>query len=146
MAYLTYAQYKTINPTSSLLDDTEFAFIAERASDILNDLTKNRINFFGFSEFNADTQTAIQKATAAEIDILDAEGGADAINGNGSAGIGSLSIGRYSEGRNGANTGSNSTYEMVNGMPISPMVRVYLRPTNLLYKAVRSYTIDDFNI
>ena len=146
MAYLTYAKYKTINPTSTLTDDGEFTFLAERASDIINDICKNRINYFGFSNFNTATQTAIEKATAAEIDILDSEGGADAINGGSSSGFGSLTIGRYSEGRSGASNASNSTYEMINGIPVAPMIRMYLRPTNLMYKGVKTYQIDDFNI
>lgn len=145
MSYLTYAEYKVINPISALEDDAEFAFLADRASDLLNDVTKGRINFFGLTNFNTDTQTAIQKATAAEIDILDIEGGSDAINGGSSAGIDTLSIGRYSEGR-GAYSSSSDRYETINGMPIAPMIRVYLRPTNLMYKGVRSFVIDDFNI
>ena len=145
MSYLTYTEYEVINPTTTLEDDEEFEFLADRASDILNDVTKNRINFFGFDNFSADTQTAIQKATAAQIDILDAEGGSDAVNGNTTSGLSSVSIGRYSEGRNSSTT-SGASYELINGVPISPMVRMYLRPTNLMYKGVSCFTIDDFNI
>lgn len=146
MAYLTYAQYTALNPISGLSDDDEFTFLSERASDIVNDQTKGRINFFGFDSFSTGTQTAIQKATAAQIDILDSEGGQDAVNGGGSGGIGSLTIGRYSEGRGGNVAGSNSTYKMIDGVPIAPMIRTYLRETNLLYKGIKTYEISDFNI
>lgn len=147
MAYLTYAQYKAINPTSSLADDSEFTFLAERASDIVNDLAKNRINFFGFDNFSTGTQTAIQKAAAAQIDLLDAEGGSDAVNGNNSAALSGVSIGRYSEQRGtGMNAKAGGTYQMVDGVPIAPMIRMYLRPTNLLYKGIGCFEIDFFNI
>jgi len=78
----------------------------------------------------AATQTAIIDAVCSQVETLYLQGGVNALNGNGDNQGGSVSIGKFS-----MNAGT-SNLQSINGIPISPMVRVYLWQTGLLYRGV----------
>jgi len=146
MAFITYAEYITINPTSDLEDNSEFQYLSEVASDLVDSLTNYKINLLGgVSEFSAFTQDKIKKATSSQIDTLYSQGGLDALTGHSDNTVDKVKIGSYEESSLN-NTLITNSLVMLNGMPLSPLVDIYLRPTNLLNRSLNiCFTIDDFN-
>jgi len=144
MGYITKAEYDVFFPSNDLSTE-EFDMYVEAASVIIDRLSINRIpSFGGLSEFSAYTQDKVQRATAAQINTIESQGGEAALNGDPSAIVGSVSIGRYSE-SNGGKSGSGSGIQLIDSIPVSPMVKMYLQPTGLIYPGLgRRETLNTF--
>ena len=131
MAYINQAYFSQY--TTAVIDAAEFAPLAERASDVIDMLTMQRIG--GAAALPAlppAMQEAIKKATAAEIETLYAEGGIEALTGNADSAFPSASLGKFS-----LSKGDSSGLQTVNGIPISPLIDGYLFMTGLLNKKVQ---------
>lgn len=111
----------------------EFPILSERASEIIDTLTFNRIECKGgLSAFPSNVQFSIKKATAAQLETMMAQGGSDVLTGQ-SSGFSEVRVGNFSYG--GGRTGQGaSTIPAINGMPISPLVSSYLASTGLMYR------------
>ncbi len=131
MAYIDKTYFASYTSTS--IPDAELAILAERASDIIDTITMDRINSVGFNNLSAATQTRIKKATAAQVEMLYLQGGIEALTGNSDADINNVSIGKFSYSKN--NSGSKN-FKAVNGVPLSPLVESYLMITGLLYRGL----------
>ena len=135
MAYIAktdLAEYSA----SVVLSDAEFTELSERASDIIDRLTLDRIPLAGgLSTFDANTQIAIKKATCAQVQTMAAQGGPSVVEGFGAeANQQSVTIGKFSSVRAILSGGSASTLPTIDGVPVSPMVAGYLRRTGLMYR------------
>lgn len=127
MAYIDKDYFEAYTTTE--IENPEFTVLAERASDVVDMLTHNRIIAAGgFDELPAATQLAVQKATAAEVETLFYQGGVNAVVGNSDSAAGSVSIGKVSM-SNGA-----GGLQTINGIPVSPLISQYLLLTGLLYR------------
>ena len=133
MAYIDQAFFSTYNPVVSIPEE-EFLPLAERASDVIDMITMQKIQTSGIASFAEPIQTAIKKATAAELDTLYAQGGLSALVGNSDTDTASFSIGKFSMG--GGRTQSASSLRTMNGIPISPLINGYLLTTGLLYRGM----------
>ena len=123
MTYIVQQDYKEF--TGGELDSADFPFLLERAEEIVEEMTMYRLNSETFPKMPEKTQERIKKAVCAQIEYLDANGGADMDNGVDlmSAGLGKFSYTKAS-GANGSQT-----------QPIyAPRALRILAPTGLLYK------------
>lgn len=107
------------------VDDTDFPSLCRRAEEIIEELTMYKVmaeNILGMPE---NIQTRVKDAVCAQIEYLDANGGADMDNGIDfqSAGLGKFNYTKAS-GENGSST--QSVY--------SPRALRILAPTGLLYR------------
>ena len=128
MAYIDSNFYNSYAP-STPIPDADFPELSERASDIIDIVTNNKIGLLGgISALSDFVQTLVKKATSAEMQTLFTQGGIDAINGNDWAA--SASIGKFS-------FSQSAPLQTVCGMPLSPLVRHYLTMTGLLYGGVQ---------
>ena len=107
-----YGYYKVTYKGVDIPDDTLFEKLAVVSEDIVKYLTKD-----------AEETENIKKAQCAQIEFLYQNGGVNAINGKDSSQFTSESIGGYSYSRN---TTIKSGIKYVNGLPLSPMLKVYL--------------------
>lgn len=145
MTYITYSEFLALYPNTTLSDDDEFAVLNKFASLMIDRVTMNKIEIFGgVSEFSSFTQERIREATAAQINTFVAQGYDDAVNGFATSNTGGFKIGRYSE--TGSSRGDKSSMiEMIDSVPLSPLVNAFLQPTNLLNRALnRCYRLSDF--
>ncbi len=135
MAYIAKTDLTTYAP-SVTLTDAEFAELADRASEIIDRLTMDRIPIAGgLTALDADVQAAVKKAACAQVQTMFAQGGLSVVEGFGAeANQQSVSIGKFSTSNAGA-----SALQTVDGMPVSPMVAGYLRRTGLMYRGVVVY-------
>lgn len=146
MPYVTYAEFKTYSPLSPIQDDDEFIVLSEASSIIIDRLTMKKIILLGgLSEFSAFTQDLVKKATSAQINTLFDQGGTEALTGTPTAMTGGATIGRYSESGGGSNkSGVGNGIQLIDSVPVSPMVKMYLQPTNLLNRAInRCWKLTD---
>ena len=128
MAYIDSTFYNSYAP-STPIPENEFTELSERASDIIDIVSNNKIVMMGgISALSDSAQTLVKNAVAAEMQTLFTQGGIDAINGNDSAA--SASIGKFS-------FSQSAPIQTVCGMPLSPLVRHYLAMTGLLYGGVQ---------
>lgn len=100
-------KYKGVDIETEVFD--KLALVSE---DIINYLTGN-----------AEETEKIKKAQCCQIEFLYQNGGINAINGKDSSQYTSESIGSYSYSRN------SSKIKYVNGLPLSPMLKIYLGNT-----------------
>lgn len=127
MNYIDYTFY--IDFTKTTISVPKFNELVEIASRIIDEKTMNKAT--NFNNFPETIQIAIKKATASQLRKLVGDGGINAIDkGN----IESESIGSYSYKKASR---SEQKVETINGIEVSPMVDVYLRPTGLLYRGIR---------
>lgn len=106
----------------------DFPSLCDRAGEIIEELTLYRLTPVTFLAMSKDTQEAIKKAVCAQIEYLDANGGADLDNG---AGIQSATLGKFSY--SGSAGASGSTEQSV----FSPRAARLLWPTGLTYRGGR---------
>ena len=125
MAYIVKSDYTAF--TTTVISDSDFTLISERASDILDVITFNKIADKGISFYPLSVQNKIKKATCALCESIQISGGVTALaqsNDN----LTNVSIGSFSYGK-APNSGTNSVY----GVTIPPMLYMYLASTGLLY-------------
>lgn len=127
MNYIDIKFYEEFTKTK--IDEDTFDQLVEVAARIIDDKTMNRTtNFDTFPDF---VKERIQKATASQVKKLVKDGGMNAID---KANLMSESIGSYNYTKASK---SEKQVETINGIEVSPMVDIYLRPTGLLNRSVR---------
>lgn len=110
------------------VDPADFPGLCRRAGELVEELTLYRLTKEGFPMMSAGLQTAVKNAVCAQIEYLDANGGAESDMGTGMAG-GTLGKFSYS----GSSSGSGSTEQSI----FSPRAERILWPTGLTYRGGR---------
>lgn len=130
MAYATLVDYTEVYVGQETIDDSEFATLAERASDIIDEVTLGSIQRVGFDNMSAEQKKAVKKAVCAQIDHLYLQGIENAISGGST---GSYNIGKTTITRGVGTSGATSTGASAR---VSPLVKGYLFNVGLLYRGV----------
>ncbi|MDD3030698.1 MAG: hypothetical protein PHS57_10575 [Alphaproteobacteria bacterium] len=139
MSYVTKADYDAYSDVTVSAED--FPRLSELASDLIDGFTMNRITAAGgLDSFPPFVQDRIKKATCAQVQTIAYAGSADSVVEDVTGGgITSESLGKYSyskkQGSGAAGNGEGG--DTVNGIELSPLVRVYLRPTGLLFRGLQ---------
>lgn len=107
------------------VDDTDFPALCQRAGEIIEEMTLYRLTEEGFAMMPENTQKLVKNAVCAQIEYLDANGGAEMDMGNGMSGA---TLGKFSY--SGASSGSGSTEQSI----FSPRAERILWPTGLTYR------------
>lgn len=105
----------------------DFDSLELRAAEIVEEMTMYRLNETTFATMSEDVQTRIKKAVCAQIEYLDANGGADMDNG---INILNGTLGKFSYSQGGVLGGSDDSGQSVYA---ARAVRI-LAPTGLLYR------------
>ena len=134
MAYIDTDDFSDY--TSTVIEAALFAELAERASEIIDRITLDRIpRAGGLSALDTGVQTKVKKAVCAQVQTMYAQGGISTVEGFGAeANQGYVSLGKFAIGT--ANNNRGQSVKTVDGVPVSPMVYGYLRSTNLTYRGV----------
>lgn len=126
MNYIDIDFYKEFTKTE--IDEDTFEQLLEISCRVIDDKTMNKTTKFDtYSDF---VKERIQKAVASQIKKLVKDGGVNAID---KSNIVSESIGGYNYTKASK---TEQKVETINGIEISPMVDIYLRPTGLLYRGI----------
>lgn len=104
------------------IPSSEFDSLARAASDLIDSIVSKPIE---------NITENVKKATAYEVEMLFAQGGADAISGFASAGAASERLGDYSIGGEAKAT-ADSKIAMYNGIPVSSIAVSFLRRDGLM--------------
>lgn len=107
------------------VDDTDFLALCQRAGEIIEEMTLYRLTEEGFAMMPENTQKLVKNAVCAQIEYLDANGGAEMDMGNGMSGA---TLGKFSY--SGASSGSGSMEQSI----FSPRAERILWPTGLTYR------------
>ena len=107
------------------VDDTDFLALCQRAGEIIEEMTLYRLTEEGFAMMPENTQKLVKNAVCAQIEYLDANGGAEMDMGNGMSGA---TLGKFSY--SGASSGSGSTEQSI----LSPRAERILWTTGLTYR------------
>ena len=118
--------YDTFNGES--VESADFPGLCRRAGELIEELTLYRLTETGFLVMPVEMQTAVKNAVCAQIEYLDANGGAEMDMGNGMSGA---TLGKFSY--SGASAGSGSTEQSI----FSPRAERILWPTGLTYRGGR---------
>ena len=118
--------YDTFNGES--VESADFPGLCRRAGELIEELTLYRLTETGFLVMPVEMQTAVKNAVCAQIEYLDANGGAEMDMGNGMSGATLVKF-SYS----GASSGSGSTEQSI----FSPRAERILWPTGLTYRGGR---------
>lgn len=118
--------YDTFNGES--VESADFPGLCRRAGELIEELTLYRLTETGFLVMPIEMQTAVKNAVCAQIEYLDANGGAEMDMGNGMSGA---TLGKFSY--SGASSGSGSTEQSI----FSPRAERILWPTGLTYRGGR---------
>ena len=110
------------------VDDTDSPALCQRAGEIIEEMTLYRLTEEGFAMMPENTQKLVKNAVCAQIEYLDANGGAEMDMGNGMSGA---TLGKFSY--SGASSGSGSTEQSI----FSPRAERILWPTGLTYRGGR---------
>lgn len=121
--------------TSTVIPEDEFSVLAERAGDVIDMVTLQRIpRAGGITALSAADQLSVKKATAAQLEMMYIQGGLDTVTGDGgavSAGIGKFAYQRQ------------NVTQYAAGVPLSPLVGNYLLMTGLMYRGLNyEYAAD----
>lgn len=110
------------------VDPADFPSLCERAGELIEELTLYRLTPVTFLAMPETVQNLVKKAVCAQIEYLDANGGADLDNGSG---IQSATLGKFSY---AGSAGANGSTEQSR---FSPRAERILWPTGLTYKGGR---------
>lgn len=127
MPHLTYEEYNEYGFTE--LEKAEFDRLANRASDVLDHVTRN---FYVFNSLDDDIEfrrTKFKKAVACQVEYFH-EMGATTTHGLKEAGT--VTIGRTTVTQGGRNSDSNAGEDSL----VSDDVYLYLNGTGLLYRGI----------
>ena len=125
MAYIVKSDYTAF--TTTTISDDDFNIISERASDIIDTITFNKVADKGIDFYPLSVQNKIKKATCALCEAIQINGGVTTLaqsNDN----LTNVSIGSFSYGK-----APDSDAKNVYGVTIPPLVYMYLSNTGLLY-------------
>ena len=140
MSYATKADYDAYSDVA--VSEEDFPRLSELASDLIDGFTMNRITAAGgLDSFPPFVQDRVKKATCAQIQTIAYAGSAESVVEDAAdGGTTSESLGKYSyskkQGSGAAGNGEGG--DAVNGVELSPTVRVYLRPTGLLFRGLQN--------
>ncbi len=125
---MTYADKSYYDETygGEPVPDADFPSLLPRAAEIVEEMTMYRLSGPSFSAMPEEMKERIRKAVCAQVEYLDANGGAEADTG---ADIRSASLGKYSYSRAGGGGEAGSS-----GSPYAPRALRFLYPTGLLYR------------
>jgi hypothetical protein len=130
--YIEKSDFIAYSPSTPTMTDAEFGELGERASDVIDIITFNRIILAGgLSTYEAATQAAVKKAVCAQVQYMQANGGIDTVIGMSGSDIQSCSVGKFSYTR-------RQSGQAVGGIPVSPLIQTYLLTTGLLYRGLSS--------
>ncbi|MER2057247.1 MAG: hypothetical protein ABTA16_00405 [Niallia sp.] len=127
MSYITVEYYRSDYIGEEVTDDLTLQKYINRASDLIDTLTKYRIAMVGLDKLPAFVQTQVMKATAAQAEYY-------ALHE-------STNIGVYDDDASSASIGSfnyskgNKTLTRKQEM-INPKTTTYLEPTGLMYAGI----------
>ena len=107
------------------VDPADFPGLCRREGEIIEEMTLYRLTEEGFSMMSESTQKLVKNAVCAQIEYLDANGGAELDMGAGMAG-GTLGKFSYS----GSSSGNGSTEQSI----FSPRAERILWTTGLTYR------------
>lgn len=110
------------------VDSADFPALCERAGELIEELTLYRLTPTTFLTMPEAVQECIKRAVCAQIEYLDANGGADMDNGSG---IQSATLGKFSYSGNAGVNGSTGQ------SMFSPRAERILWPTGLTYRGGR---------
>ncbi len=110
------------------VDDTDFPALCQRAGEIIEEMTLYRLAEESLSLMPENIQKLVKNAVCAQIEYLDANGGAEMDMGNGMSGA---TLGKFSY--SGASSGNGSTEQSI----FSPRAERILWPTGLTYRGGR---------
>ena len=122
MAYIDYEFY-TGTFGGSDVPQEDFARLAQMASDIVDAIVYRPIS---------EVTERVKRAVCYEMDMLFAQGGADAANGQSSGEISYEMLGDYSVTAQTASSSSASASMSLNGIPISKLAESLLRAEGLM--------------
>lgn len=125
MAYIIKSDYTAF--TTTTISDSDFNIISERASDIIDVITFNKVADKGISFYPSSVQNKIKKATCALCESIQISGGITSLA-QSSDNLSNVSIGSFSYGK-APDSDTNSVY----GVTIPPLLYMYLTGTGLLY-------------
>lgn len=122
MAYIDYEFY-TGTFGGSDVPQEDFTRLAQMASDIVDAIVYRPIS---------EVTERVKRAVCYEMDMLFAQGGADAANGQSSGEISYEMLGDYSVTAQTASSSSASASMSLNGIPISKLAESLLRAEGLM--------------
>lgn len=122
--YVDETYYNDIFKGESV-DSADFSALCRRAGEIIEELTLYRLTEEGFSMMAESAQRLVKDAVCAQIEYLNANGGAEMDMGNGMSGA---TLGKFSY--SGASSGTGSTEQSI----FSPRAERILWPTGLTYR------------
>lgn len=109
----------------SHIESEDFCELEGRATEIVEEMTMYRLNPVAWSRLPACDQLRVKQAVCAQMEYLDANGGADLDTG---ADLQSASLGKFSYAK--ASSGSDNDRQSV----YAPRAMRILAPTGLLYR------------
>lgn len=127
MAYVDETYYTKVFHGEPV-DSADFPALCERAGEMIEELTLYRLTPMTFPAMPEKVQECIKRAVCAQIEYLDANGGADLDNG---ADIQSAALGKFNYSRSAGANGSTEQSRF------SPRAERILWPTGLTYKGGR---------
>lgn len=122
--YVDYDYYDETFKGESV-DPSDFPALCERAGELIEELTLYRLTPTTFLAMPENIQNLVKKAVCAQIEYLDANGGADLDNG---VGIQSATLGKFSY------SGSAGVNGSTEHSRFSPRAERILWPTGLTYR------------
>lgn len=127
MAYCTYDDYLRYGASGEMPEE-DFNACAERATDIIDELTFFKLHHGVFEALSEYDRNQVVRATCAQVEHLYYQGIETSFSGatSGSYRIGSTSITRSVGGQSGSGSMSR----------VSPLAKRLLTPTGLLYRGV----------
>lgn len=129
MPYIDYNFY-TNEFKGVSLDESTFSSLANRASDLIDIATNDKIGAIGFDNLHPSLQLRVKKAVAAQIEYIHVNGGIEAMQ---STEMQEASIGNFSYSKSSSRA---SGAKVANNQIICDTARDYLRGTGLLYTGV----------
>ncbi|WP_139364838.1 head-tail connector protein [Sutcliffiella halmapala] len=126
MAYIDY-EYYSANYKGTLVEVDQFERFAERASDVVDQVTRYVLKNIEFERLAQFIQDQVKKATAAQIEFYVINGGDAEINAG--ADFSNFSLGKFQYSKGGRSRN-------IQADRISPSLWTYLAPTGLLYGGV----------
>lgn len=113
------------------VDETDFQTLANRANEIIEEITMYRLNPDTYKTMSKEIQKRVRTAICAQIEYIDANGGSDFDN---DTGLASAGLGKFNY---SASTSSGGSIPRC-----SPRAVRILAPTGLLYRGGGCYQSD----
>ena len=133
MAYIDYEFY-TATFGGDAVPQAEFARLAQMASDIVDAIVYKPIT---------EVTDRVKRAVCYELDMLYAQGGVEAVNGQSAGEISYENLGDYSVTAQTASTASASASLSLNGIPVSKLTESLLRQEGLMSRWAYAGTCVD---